>query len=308
MKYVRDHAGSYRIDPNRIGLMGFSAGATLTLSVVYNSTPENRPNFVALIYPYEKAIIGDAIPGEPTPLFVAVASDDGLGLMPHSLNIYTKWHDAGQPVELHVYEKGGHGFGMRKQGLPTDTWYERFADWMGLQGLLPASQEDAGPPSSRADDPQDLADPTLAFIFEATVTLAPPQEVGATKYGRRRIINITGGTFEGPGLKGVVLPGGADWQTVREDGTADLVAKYSLQTDDGVVIYIQNAGIRTAEPAVLARLARGEAVPPSEYYMRTAAAFEVDEASKYAWLNKAVVISTGMRKADSVVLRFYKVL
>ncbi len=154
----------------------------------------------------------------------------------------------------------------------------------------------------------ELADPQLEFIFEATVTLDPPQEVGNTKYGRRRVININGGTFDGPNIKGVVLDGGADWQTVRTDGTADLVAKYSLQTDDGAIIYIQNSGIRTAKPEVLARLARGEDVPPSEYYMRTAATFEVAEDSEYAWLNKAVVISTGMRKANSVVLRFYKVL
>lgn len=153
-----------------------------------------------------------------------------------------------------------------------------------------------------------LPEPVLEFIFEAVVTLDPPQEVGVTKYGRRRIIGINGGTFTGPAMKGVVLPGGADWQTVRQDGTADLVAKYSLKTDDGVIIYVQNTGIRTAPAEVLARLARGEEVPPSDYYMRTAASFEVGTGSKYDWLNKAVVISTGMRKANSVVLRFYKVL
>lgn len=151
-------------------------------------------------------------------------------------------------------------------------------------------------------------EPKLEFIFEATVTLDPPREVGITKYGKRRIIGINGGTFEGPDIKGVVLPGGADWQTVRKDGTADLVANYSLQTDDGVIIYIQNEGIRTAAPEVLARLAKGEDVPPSEYYMRTSAKFEVETGSKYDWLNKLVVISTGIRKANSVILHFYKVL
>ena len=153
-----------------------------------------------------------------------------------------------------------------------------------------------------------LEKPELEFIFEATVTLDPPREVGDTKFGKRRIIGINGGTFEGPNLKGVVLAGGADWQTVRKDGTADLVAKYSLKTDDGVIIFIENTGIRTAKPEVLARLAKGENVPPSAYYMRTSATFEVAADSKYAWLNKAVVISTGMRKANSVVLHFYKVL
>ena len=153
-----------------------------------------------------------------------------------------------------------------------------------------------------------LPAPELEFIFEATVTLDPPREVGITKYGNRRIIGINGGKFEGPNMKGEVLPGGADWQTVRKDGTADLVANYSLKTDDGVIIYIENKGIRTATPEVLARLSKGEDVPPSEYYMRTSASFEVKDGSKYDWLNKSVVISTGMRKANSVILRFYKVL
>jgi len=154
----------------------------------------------------------------------------------------------------------------------------------------------------------ELAAPGLEFIFEAVVTLDPPRELGETKYGVRRIIGINGGHFEGPNIKGKVLSGGADWQTVRKDGTADLVATYSLQTDDGVIIFIDNRGIRTAPKKVLARLAKGEDVPPSEYYMRTAATMEVAATSKYAWLNKAVIISTGMRKANSVILRFYRVL
>ena len=150
--------------------------------------------------------------------------------------------------------------------------------------------------------------PQLEQIFDVTVNLEKPIEVGKTKYGVRRIINIIGGHFEGPGIKGKVMPGGADWQTVRQDGTADLYATYSLQTEDGYVIFIENRGLRTAPKEVLDRLRNGEDVPASEYYMRTSATFEVDETSKYSWLNKAVVISTGMRKANSVILSFFKVL
>lgn len=164
------------------------------------------------------------------------------------------------------------------------------------------------PGCTSAQDIHTPPTPQFEFIFEATVTLDPPKEVGMTKYGKRRIIGINGGTFEGPNMKGIVLSGGADWQTVRADGTADLVAKYSLQTDDGVIIFIENTGIRTAAPEVLARLAKGEDVPSSQYYMRTAASFEVDKDSKYSWLNNSVVISTGVRKANSVILHFYKVL
>ena len=136
MKYVRDHAKEMDIDPNKIGIMGFSAGGTLTMSVVYNAIDENRPNFVAPIYAYEPAIIGSTPPSVKTPIFVAVAGDDQLGMMPMSINIYKKWFDAKHPAELHIYEKGGHGFGMRKQNLPTDTWYERFGEWLKSQGYL----------------------------------------------------------------------------------------------------------------------------------------------------------------------------
>lgn len=154
---------------------------------------------------------------------------------------------------------------------------------------------------------QNLPEPQLEFAFEATVTLDSPQELGMTAYGKRRIIPITGGTFEGPNIKGVVLPGGADWQTVRADGTADLEARYTLKTDDGALIYIQNKGIRTGKPEVLARLGKGEKVDPSEYYMRTYTTFEVT-GEKYAWLAKSIFVGTGMRNANSVILRFYRVI
>ena len=152
-----------------------------------------------------------------------------------------------------------------------------------------------------------LPEPQLEFIFEAKVTLDPVQELGITTYGKRRIIPITGGTFEGPNMRGTIVSGGADWQTVRADGTADLEARYTLKTEDGVLIYIQNKGVRHAKPDVLARMAKGEKVDPKEYYMRTAASFEVAEG-KYAWLNKVVVVSTGARMSDHVLLKFYRVL
>lgn len=135
VEYVRAHAKEMEINPDKIGFMGFSAGGTLTMSVVYNATAKNRPNFVAPIYAYEPAIIGSKIPEEKTPIFVCVAGDDQLKMMPMSISIYKKWYDAGQPAELHIYEKGGHGFGMHEQKLPVDGWYERFGDWLRMQGL-----------------------------------------------------------------------------------------------------------------------------------------------------------------------------
>lgn len=136
VKYVRAHAKTFDVNPDKIGFMGFSAGGTLTMSVVYNATDESRPNFVAPIYAYEPAIIGDKVPSQKTPIFVACAGDDQLGMVPYSLNLYKKWFDANQPAELHIYQKGGHGFGMREQNLPTDTWYQRFGEWIQLQGYL----------------------------------------------------------------------------------------------------------------------------------------------------------------------------
>jgi dipeptidyl aminopeptidase/acylaminoacyl peptidase len=69
-------------------------------------------------------------------MFIAAATDDNLGLAPDSITIYQKWASAGKPAELHMYEKGGHGFGMRQHNIPTDHWIDRFADWLDLQGFL----------------------------------------------------------------------------------------------------------------------------------------------------------------------------
>jgi acetyl esterase/lipase len=136
VKYLRQHAAEYKIDPNKIGFMGFSAGGTVTMCVVYNATDESRPNFVAPIYAYEKAIMGSTVPSAKTPIFITAASDDDLGLATHSVHIYLKWLEAKQPAELHMYEKGKHGFGTKKQGLPVDTWMDRFADWLTMNGLM----------------------------------------------------------------------------------------------------------------------------------------------------------------------------
>lgn len=137
VEHVRKNAASYKVDPKRIGIMGFSAGGTVTASVLYNYTAESRPDFAAPIYlaynwvPKEKGVPGDA-----PPIFISAASDDQLGLAAHSVDLYNDWLKAQKPVELHLYAKGGHGYGMRKQNLPTDQWIERFAEWLGGQGLL----------------------------------------------------------------------------------------------------------------------------------------------------------------------------
>lgn len=130
VKYIRDHAAELHINPALIGFMGFSAGGTLTMSVVYNANDTNRPDFVAPIYAYSAAIIGTAVPAMKTPIFIVAASDDGLVPASHSIDIYSKWLLAKQPAELHIYQHGGHGFGMRKNNIPTDSWVDRFGEWL----------------------------------------------------------------------------------------------------------------------------------------------------------------------------------
>ena len=133
MKYVRQHAAEYKIDANKIGFMGSSAGGTIAMSVAYNALEESRPNFVSAVYAYGNAIIGSKVPSARTPIFIACASDDELVPATHSVQIYSKWLEANQPVELHMYERGGHGFIMKKQNLPCDKWLERFTDWLSMQ-------------------------------------------------------------------------------------------------------------------------------------------------------------------------------
>ncbi len=134
--YVRKHADEFIVIPNRIGIMGFSAGGTVTSGTLFNYSRENRPDFAAPVYPYfPKDMIGTVGKDAP-PMFILTASNDGLGLAPHSVDLYSAWLEAKKDAELHMYARGDHGFGMRTQNLPTDKWIERFAEWLDVQGLL----------------------------------------------------------------------------------------------------------------------------------------------------------------------------
>lgn len=154
-------------------------------------------------------------------------------------------------------------------------------------------------------DPKAASPPALEFALELRAQLGPPLEVGTVPGGRRRIVQVLGGTFEGSGLKGRILPGGGDWQMVRADGLAELDTRYTLETDDGKVIYIQNAGIRHASPEVTARLMKGEPVDPSQVYFRTVPKFETS-APELAWLMRSIFVGTGERYPSDVLMRFWK--
>lgn len=135
--YVRQHAAEFGVNPERIGIIGFSAGGTVAVSAGLNYTAATRPNFVAPIYAaYGWAIKGSGVPADAPPAFVLAASDDPLGLAPQSVAIYQDWIAAGKSAELHLYSKGGHGFGMKLQHQPSDQWIERFADWLAVHGWL----------------------------------------------------------------------------------------------------------------------------------------------------------------------------
>jgi acetyl esterase/lipase len=134
--YVRQHASEWGVSPDRVGTIGFSAGGTVSAGVALGYAPEGRPAFAALIYAAGGRFKDSPVPADAPPVFVAAATDDNLGLAPDSIALYEKWTSAHKPAELHMYAKGGHGFGMRKQNLPTDHWIDRFTDWLELQGWL----------------------------------------------------------------------------------------------------------------------------------------------------------------------------
>jgi hypothetical protein len=148
--------------------------------------------------------------------------------------------------------------------------------------------------------------PELEFVFELNGALQPSVTVGQTPHGLRRVVPISGGRFEGPAIRGTIVPGGADWQVVRSDGVNELEAIYLLRTDDGVTIQVRNRGLRHGPEPVMKRLFAGEPVDPAEYYFRAVPTFSTS-AGKYEWLNRSVFVCSGARQGDSIRLWIYRV-
>jgi hypothetical protein len=152
-----------------------------------------------------------------------------------------------------------------------------------------------------------LPDPRLRKVYRLEMTLGEPLDLGEVTRGHRRIVPQTGGTFTGPELNGKLLPGAsADWQILLPDGTAFGDIRYTLQTDDGDLLYVQSRSIRHGDAEVLARLGRGEDVDASEYTFRASTQIET-AAPELDWLNKGVFISVGARQADGVIYEIYLV-
>ena len=148
--------------------------------------------------------------------------------------------------------------------------------------------------------------PTLDLAFSIRVEVSAPVETGTIDGRRRRCIPITGGTVEGPRLHGVVMPLGADWQTIGPDGLTELDARYVIAAADGTLIEVRNRGIRVASPEVSDQLARGEPVAPDRYYFRTTPRFTVAEGS-HDWLRGTLFVGAGVRRPDHVLIHIYAV-
>ena len=131
--------------------------------------------------------------------------------------------------------------------------------------------------------------------------------MGVTTRGIRKIVPITGGSFEGPEIKGTIIPGGYDWQLLRTDGVAEIEARYVLKTHDDSLITIVNKGLRHGPSDVMQRLAKGENVDPSLYYFRSIPFFETSQ-TKYDWLMKNIFLASGIREPELVIIRVWKVL
>ncbi|WP_343556249.1 alpha/beta hydrolase [Sphingobacterium sp.] len=139
MEYVRSHSKEYNLDTNKLGLLGFSAGGSVVLSVLYQAEEKNRPDFAAAIYTSDFNTNNKMAPSYKVPIFLAAASDDSLGLTPVSITTYQKWIKAKQSAELHIYEKGGHGFALKKQNLSSDSWTCSFEEWLRLNKIIPTN-------------------------------------------------------------------------------------------------------------------------------------------------------------------------
>lgn len=153
-----------------------------------------------------------------------------------------------------------------------------------------------------------MIEPGYEFVFAAEARLADPIQFGETYEGSRRMIPILDGSFEGPAIRGTFLStAAADWQYTRGDGVTQAEATYAIKTDDGIIIQVQNYGLRHGPEEVMQRLAAGMEVDPGAYYFRTNPRFKAP-AGKYDWLNKAIFIGTGARYANSIKLWFFKVI
>ena len=160
---------------------------------------------------------------------------------------------------------------------------------------------------SRDERAGPLTAPRFEFLARFAVDVGELLSMGHAPLGERRVVNILGGSFEGPAMRGDVLPGGADWQIARSDGVLDLDARYTLKEAGGGLVRVVSQGYRHGPSDVLAALARGEDVDPARYFFRTIMRFETG-APYLEWLNQTIAVATAQRKSRQVLLEAYRLL
>lgn len=148
--------------------------------------------------------------------------------------------------------------------------------------------------------------PKLEHLVTYKATLKPPIDVGAGPYGLRRIFDVTGGSFEGPRMRGKLLPSGGDWMLVGPDGHGRLDVRATFETHDGALIYVSYTGVAEINAKILAALGQGVPSSYGDSYFMTTPRFETGDA-RYAWLNRVVAVAEGRVIPDAVEYRVYQV-
>jgi len=173
----------------------------------------------------------------------------------------------------------------------------------GLAGVAPRAGAEGDPAAANGRQTTMNSRPLMTVRIAA----APAQKLGTVPHGTRLIVPVTGGDFEGPRLRGKILPGGGDWLLLRADGVLELDLRITLETDDHALIYMTFQGLRHGPADAIAALGRGEAVDPARYYFRTVPRFETS-AETYAFLNRIITVGVGETRPDGAVHRIDEVL
>jgi uncharacterized protein DUF3237 len=177
------------------------------------------------------------------------------------------------------------------------NWYHRVETMRRLVIALMATSMTA----SAADQPAQFETPKLEHVMTVRATIDAPLAMGETPQGERRVIPISGGTFDGRNLRGVIMPGGEDWQVVRKDGVTQLDARYWLRAEDGTIIRVHNQ-VLVNPPA--------QGVADATRYVRSSVVFEAP-IGKHDWLNKAIFVGTlaadTTQRPTVITLRFFQV-
>ncbi|MAM63316.1 MAG: hypothetical protein CMH11_17685 [Maritimibacter sp.] len=148
--------------------------------------------------------------------------------------------------------------------------------------------------------------PSLELVFTIEAEIDPPRSAGPAPHGERLHIPIIGGRVHGPRLTGRVLPGGSDWPLIEPDGTSRIEARYTLEAEDGTLIYVVNKGMRVSSDTVRERLRAGESVAPSDFYMRAAPVFDAPDGP-HRWLSESLFVTSLAPQGRRIVIDVYRV-